>query len=206
MKHLFATALFAALVISSGAMCFGQERGLELNASVVGQQSCSVNSSMDALQLTVRLRYTNAGNQKLILYKGNRIFYQVFISRSREEAAARRYEMRATHARYDDAHPERIEGASPSSVFTVLPPGASYEATQVLLIPVARVGAGRVNVSIPTGEHVLYLQVSTWYESKKLAEDLRRRWNARGLLWTEPVASNAVGIVVDNRQPTAVCR
>ena len=206
MRFLFAPVVSLLLLFGDGAAAFGQERDLRLTTSIIGQQACSMNANLDALQLTLLLRYTNVGSRKLILYRGNRIFYQAFISRSKEEVAAQKYEMRTTHARYYDEQPEKIEGASPSSAFIVLSPGATYETRQVLNLPVAREGKGQFNVSIGAGEHLLYLTVSTWYESKKLADNLRERWRARGFLWVDPVASKLINFNVDQQRSTVICQ
>lgn len=205
MRRLFAPATILLLLFNS-LVAQGQERDLQLTASISGQATCAVSQSVDALRLTLQLRYTNVGKRKLILYKGNRLFFQIFVSRGSSDAQARRNELRATHSRYFDEQPERIISAAPGSVFTTLSPGASYEARQVISIPVARDGEGRFNVSIAAGEHVLNVAASTWYESKKLAEDLRERWRTRGYLWTDPVSSNAVTFVVDENRPTTACQ
>lgn len=205
MRRLFVPATILLLLFNS-LVAQGQERDLQLAASISGQATCAVSQSVDALRLTLQLRYTNVGRRKLILYKGNRLFFQIFVSRGSSEAQARRNELRTTHSRYFDEQPERIISAAPGSVFTTLSPGASYETRQVISIPVARDGEGRFNVSIAAGEHVLNVAASTWYESKKLAEDLRERWRTRGYLWTDPVSSNAVAFTVDNQRATTVCQ
>ena len=206
MRRLSAPATILLLLLGCCAEVFGQDTALQLTTNIISQRLCRVNSSNDALQVTLQLRYTNTGRQKLILYKGNRLFYQIFISSSREEAAARRTELRMTHARYYDEQPEKIVSPTPGSVFTILSPGSSYETRQVISVPVARDGVGRFNVSISAGEHVLHLTSSTWYESKKIAEDLRERWRGRGFLWTDPLASNSVTLVVDKTRPAVVCQ
>jgi hypothetical protein len=206
MRRLFAPAATAALLLfGAGARGFGQERDLQLTTSIIGQQACAVNAKLDALQLTLQLRYTNVGSRKLILYKGFRIFYQAFFSRSQEEAAAHKYELRTTHARFYDEQPEKIEGTVPGSAFTVLSPGSAYEIKQVLVVPVARETEPSVNSSIAAGEHILYLSVSTWYESKKLADSLRERWRGRGFLWTDTLSSRPVNFNVDNQRPAMTC-
>jgi hypothetical protein len=203
MRRLFVPVV---LLLFNYATVFGQENNLQLTTSIAGQRYCAVNASVDALQLTLQLKYTNTGSRKLILYKGNRLFYQIFVSRSGEEAAARRNELRTTHSRYFDEQPEKIAGSSPGSVFVTLSPGASYETRQVISLPVARDGNGLYNVSIPAGEHVLSVAASTWYESKKLGGDLRERWQSRGFLWTDPLVSNSISFVVDKNPPAVVCQ
>ncbi len=203
MRRLFAPVV---LLLFNCATVFGQENNLQLTTSIASQRYCAVNASVGALQLTLQLKYTNSGSRKLILYKGNRLFYQIFVSHSGEEAAARRNELRTTHSRYFDEQPEKIAGSSPGSVFITLSPGASYETRQIISLPVARDGKGLYNVSIPAGEHVLSVTTSTWYESKKLGGDLRERWHSRGFLWIDPLVSNSISFVVDKNLPAIVCQ
>src|SRR5947209_9389913 len=115
MRPLFLTAVFFLLSLncSSG---LSQERDLQLTANVINQQTCAINAGVDELSLTLQLRYANVGNRKLILYKGNQLFYQVFVSRTAAEAATRKYELHTSHARYYDVQPEKIAGDSPGSV------------------------------------------------------------------------------------------
>ena len=206
MRRLFASAAAILLLFGASALGFGQERDLQLTTNIVSQQVCMVNKKLDALQLTLQLRYTNRGSRKLILYKGFRIFYQAFISRSQEEAAAQKYELRTTHARFYDEQPEKIEGSVPGSAFIILSPGSVYEAKQVLVMPVTRDGEPLVNSSIAAGEHLLYLSVSTWYESKKLADSLRERWRGRGFLWTDTLASTSINFNVGHERPAMTCQ
>jgi hypothetical protein len=194
------------LLLFSFVMAQGQERELELTVSIRGQQSCMVSANLDSLRLTLRLRYTNVGRRKLILYKGNRLFFQIFISRGQAGVEARSSELRTTHSRFFDEQPEKIVASAPGSVFTTLSPGASYETEQLISVPVARDGVGRFNVSIGAGEHLLNVAASTWYESKKLADDLRERWRTNGYLWTDPLLSNGVAFVVDENRSAAACR
>ena len=206
MKRLFAPAIVLLLLFNC-APGFAQDNSLQLTPSITGQRYCAVNGNVDALQLTLSLRYTNTGNGKLILYKGNRFFYQIFVSRSREEAVARKNEFRTTHSRYFDEEPEKIMASAPSRVFTILSPGDSYETRQIVSVPVARDGGkGIYNVSIGAGEHVLSVTSSTWYESKKIAEQLRERWRSRGFLWTDPLASNSITFVVDRNRTAVACQ
>jgi hypothetical protein len=204
MRCLFAPATILLLLFNC-EIVFGQENDLQLTASITGERYCTLNGSVDFLQLTLRLKYMNTGSRKMILYKGNRLFYQVFVNRSNEDAAARKSELRTTHSRYFDEEPEKILGSAPGSVFTTISPGASYETRQIISLPVAHDGNGLYNVSIGAGEHVLSVAASTWYESKKIADTLRDRWRSRGLLWTNPLFSNPVTFVVDQNHQAIVC-
>lgn len=200
MKYFFATLLLLAGSIAA----FGQDREVEFNVSILEQQSCSANSITDILRLVIRLRYVNVSKRKLILYRGNRIFYQAIISRM-DETAIRRQEFRTSHAAYYDKQPEKIESKSPDSLFTILPPGASHDIRQTITVPLTKEGVGHVNVSIGAGEHLLNMVVSTWYESRKLGESLRERWRSKGVLLTDPLISNSVGFVVKAQDALPRC-
>lgn len=183
----------------------GQHRDLQLTLAIIEQESCVNGPQTDLLKLALRLRYTNVGKQKLILYRGNRIFYQAFVSRA-DATSPRSLEFRTSHAGYLDSQPEKIDTSTPGSAFITLSPGAAYETRQSVAIPVAAQGAGRVNVNIAAGEHLLSMTVSTWYESRKLAEGLRARWRERGFLLSEPLSSSAVRFVVGTGRASVACR
>ncbi|HYJ47090.1 MAG TPA: hypothetical protein VEV81_10795 [Pyrinomonadaceae bacterium] len=185
---------------------FGQGRDLQLATDIVGQRYCAVGAQVDALQLRLRLRYTNTGSQKLILYRGNKLFYQIFVGRNVEDLEDRRYETRTTHSRFYDEQPEKIDLPAPGSVFVTLPPGASYESEQVVALPVARGDHPRTSDTLAPGEHVLQMVVSTWYESKGLAQTLRERWQRRGFLWTDLLAAQGVNFQVAKNPSAVVCR
>lgn len=204
MRRLFVPA-GVLLLFCQAVLAQAQEPELQLTASIAEQTTCMVSPTIDALRLSVQLRYTNTGKRKLILYKGNRLFFQTFISRGGAETAAHRNELRTTHSRFFDEEPEKIVASAPGGVFTTISPGASYETRQLVSIPVARSGEAMFNVSIPAGEHVLNVATSTWYESKQLGDELRERWRTRGYLWTDPLISNAVAFVVDKNRATTAC-
>jgi len=202
--RIFLSAI--ALLLLCASLSAQEQRDLQLTARIMGKRYCAVSADVDALQITLRLRYANTGNQKLILYKGNKLFYQIFVSRDLQDAAARRYETRTTHSRYYDQQPERIDDAHPSSVFTVLAPGAAYEADQTITLPVAR-DEGKIQRDILfAGDHVLQVIVSTWYESKNLAQTLRERWQRRGFLWTDTLSTQALSFNVDKNRAAVVCQ
>lgn len=198
--------LSAALLLLSHATALGQGQDLQLTASIAGQRYCAVSAEIDALRLTLSLRYTNTGGGKIILYRGNRLFYQILVSRSPEEASARRYETRTTHSRFYDEQPEKIDAASPGGVFVTLSPGASYEAEQVIALPVVRNDSKPLRDTLAAGQHVLQVVVSTWYESKKLAQTLRERWQRRGFLWTDMLSAEALTFSVDKTRSATVCQ
>ncbi len=210
MRSLAATAVLMLLLSltanASGRQLNTPKRPLRLTVEIINQQYCAVSTGTDALRIRLRLRYTNAGDQKLILYRGKNLFYQTSVSRSASDAAIRRHEAFMTSAWYFDELPEKIEQPAPSRAFIILSPGAVHETEQVVAVPVVRQGGERVTGAVAAGGHVLQVTVSTWYESRALAQKLRERWLRSGLLWFEPVTSAPVSFSVAEGRPESSCR
>jgi len=175
---------------------------LRLGAEVVGRRYCPGERS-DILQVRVRLRYENAGRERLILYRGKNLFYQ---TRIRGASGGRQYEVVVLNSRYNDAHREAVNGPRPGGAFATLSPGGVYETEVVVGVAVPHVGdEGGANSILP-GEHTLQIVASTWYESKKLGEELRARWRGAGLLWVDPVATEPMKFTAGLGEQASACR
>jgi hypothetical protein len=211
LRRLFSSLLIALSVWANGsATCAAQTRAqespLSLDATIIGQSYCAVNPKLSTLQLRLRLRYTNMGAQKIILYKGHDLFYQARIRRAASGSVVRPYEVLTVNSRYFDEQPERIEQRSPGKVFTVLSPGASYERELMIGVGVVGEEAARGNNMLVAGEHTLYLIVSTWYQSRNLALQLRQQWQRKGFLWADPLVSTPLAFTVERPATNAPCR
>jgi hypothetical protein len=192
-------------------VCVAPARGIEgdagrpslaLEAEVVGRQYCAGNT-LNILQLRIRLRYRNAGGQKLILYRGKNLFYQ---TRIRGEAAGKPYEVVVLNSRYNDAQAESVNGRRPGAAFVALSPGEVYATEMVVGVGVSPGAGVRAVNSISPGEHTLQVVTSTWYESRKLGEELRGRWRGEGLLWLDPVATQPLRFTAAREAPASACR
>ena len=176
---------------------------LSLTAEVVGRRYCA-GDKLNILQLSIRLRYQNAGGRRLIVYRGKNFFYQTKVRGG--GGASRPYEVVVTNSRFNDAQAEDVGGRRPGGAFVTLAPGATYETTIVVGVGVTPGGSERLPNSIAPGEHTLQIIVSSWYESRKLAEELRGRWQGAGLLWIDPVATEPLKFVAGGEAPAAACR
>jgi hypothetical protein len=176
---------------------------LKLTAEIVGRRYCAGNR-LNILQLSVRLRYQNAGSQKLILYRGKNFFYQTRIRGG--AAQGKPYEVVVLNSRYNDALAEDVNTRRPGSAFITLPPGGTYEDGIVVGVAVTPAGSERVANSITPGEHTLQIIASSWYESRKLAEELRGRWQGSGLLWIDPAATQTMEFDAEGGVPATACR
>lgn len=167
-------------------------RPLSLAVEVIGSRYCAGDKGLGVLHLKLRLRYVNAGPEKLILYAGNNLFFQVFVAADGGATGPARYELKSTSARYVGRGPEKLEGSRPNGDFVTLPVGGAHETEVAVSLQVAPDGAPKSAGTIKPGEHRLMISTSTWYESKEVAERLRERWRRAGLLWSSPVSSKSV--------------
>jgi hypothetical protein len=172
---------------------------LQLTAEVVGRRYCA-GDSLNILQLTLRLRYRNAGGEKLLVYRGKNLFYLTRI----RGGAGKGYEVVVTNSRYNDAEAEALGERKPGGAFVTLRPGGAFESEVVVGVGVAR--GERLANTIAPGAHTLQVVTSSWYESRKLAEQLRERWRGSGLLWIDPVATRPLDFDAGLEAPAAPCR
>ena len=64
------------LLLAAASAAVAQPKPMVLTAEILSQRYCSAGGDALSLELSVRLRYTNVGKEKLILYKGHDLFYQ----------------------------------------------------------------------------------------------------------------------------------
>src|SRR5258707_2597234 len=200
--------LSGALVWLSPASANGQVKPakppLELTAEIIGQNYCAASSDALTLELNLKLRYRNAGNQRLILYRGHDLFYQ---TRVRSAAlGAQPYEVLFLNSRYFDREFESIDQAVPGKVFVSLSPGAVFERNLLVGISLVPDGDARGNSAIAPGDHTLQVVVSTWYKQRSLAEKLRKQWEPKGLLWFDPLVSPPVHFLAQRPSSPVPCK
>src|SRR5882672_5423097 len=178
---------------------------LELTAEIVSQSYCAVNANSSSVELKLKLRFRNLGNQKLILYKGHDLFYQTKI-RSAPGNPFGPYEVWVVNSRYFDEEVEAIDQPSPGKVFLTLPPGAVYLREIMIGVPLVTEKVERGDAAIRRGDHTLQLIVSMWYKSRSLAQKLRQEWQRKGLLWSDPLASPLIHFVAARPASLAPCK
>ena len=196
-------ALMLSLLVAPCARAAEPDDGqpLQLTAEVIGRRYCG-GEGLNILQLSVRLRYRNVGSRKLLVYRGKNLFYQTRI----RGGAGKPYEVLVTNSRYNDAEAEALGDRRPGPAFVTLRPGATYEAEVVVGVGVVPEGSRRFANTIAPGGHTLQVITSSWYESRRLAEELRERWRGSGLLWIDPVAAEPLHFDAGREPAAAPCR
>jgi hypothetical protein len=178
---------------------------IELTVQIVSQSYCAVNENSASLELKLKLRFRNIGNQKLILYKGHDLFYQTKI-RTASGNPSGPYEVWVVNSRYFDEEVEAIDQTSPSKVFITLSPGAAYSREMLIGVGVVSEGVNRGDSFIRAGDHTLQLIASTWYQSRAMAQKLRQEWQRKGLLWFDPLDSPPVRFVARRPRVLVPCK
>jgi hypothetical protein len=177
---------------------------LQLTAEIISQNYCAASSDALTLEINLKLRYRNVSNQKLILYRGHDLFYQTRIRGAGVGAQA--YEVLFLNSRYYDQEFESIDQAVPGKVFVSLSPGSVYGRNLLVGIALVPEGVERGNSAIAVGDHTLQLIVSTWYKQRSLAEKLRKQWEPKGLLWSDPLVSPPVHFLAHRPTSPLPCR
>lgn len=167
---------------------------VKLTTSIIEQSYCTNGD----VRLSLRFRYTNTGNEPIILPRYSFEFPRYTVSRNEKEAARHHYELDA-HAFFDTIvdQPFPTRGrVPPPGRFVVLEPGQSYE------VDTRPSGADLVirNSSVRrlrNGDHVLQISVMTWSEPIDLAEELTVAWREYGILWWQGVTSQPMPFKIE---------
>jgi hypothetical protein len=178
---------------------------LQLTAEVVEQRYCSIKPDKITLQLKLRVRYSNLGSDRLIIYQGHDLFYQIKV-RSDAATETRPYEVLLLNMHYFDEEFERIDASSPGRVFEKLAPKEFFERELITGVGVTDDDKAWSSTTVKPGRHTVHVIVSTWYQTPQLAEKLRQQWLRKGVLWTQPLSSVPVSFVIEKPTAAPLCR
>ena len=184
------TALLLLLITAHLASGVGVEAdgpALKLTTTVISQEYRR--GEISALKMRLRLRFANTGERTVILRKRCPVV-RYFVSRTAEDAAAQKYVTHGWFTLRPDAKDEPPDGAAPGEDFIILRKGESHEAESELTIVLSVDWKTRVR----EGDYVLQVKTLTWFDSVKVAQRLRERWQELGYLWSDGVTSEPMAI------------
>ena len=200
---------FAVIVLSQlflpSTLAAQSLRPLQLTAEIIEQRYCSINADKITLQLKLRVRYSNLGPDRLIIYQGHDLFYQIKV-RNDAAGGAQPYEVLLLNMHYFDEEFERIDASSPGKVFEKLAPKEFFERALLTGLGVTDDDKDRTSTTVRPGRHTVHVIVSTWYQTPQLAQKLKEQWQRKGVLWTQPLTSAPVSLVVDKPATPPPCR
>jgi hypothetical protein len=175
-----------------------QRDSLQLTTRIMGQQYCR-----GQLRMALQLKYTNIGNQTLILFKESTAVSQALVSLNLEDAKAERYEQDLQFTNNVISEERLRVDKVPGPDFVTLDPGSSFVADSKVIIFTAEATIG--SHGLTSGRYMLQLKVQTWYETEKLASQLRKSWKKTGVLWTADVTSMPMPFIVEIPQKAVYC-
>jgi hypothetical protein len=195
--------LCLALFISCASVSVkAQANDLQLSTEIIHKRYCVGGGELKdeaALQMKLRLTYTNKGQRPLILQKGSNLINWVLVSRTPEDLLAKRheYEMGVTWVTSGSGDVTE-DGAEPSTRFIILQPGGKY-------VIEGRTWIDDWNKYLSAGQHVLQVIVPTWSGTKEQADKLRSKWERTGLLWFGNASSEPMKFTIDKAPKTEQC-
>ena len=180
---------------------------LRLTMSLISSRYCREPGSDTSvnLRLKLRLRYTNVGQQPLILYKYDNTILRTMVSRDPADASNQRYVWDMSSTTVTGGKDVRTESAVPGTSFSVLTSGQYYEAEQETTVFVRGKSNGNESDGLAPGKYFLEVIVGTWPESLDLANLLRDRWQANGLLWSNALKSETMAFTIDGKRKEVNC-
>ena len=204
-KNLLTFAVIVLSQILLPVTLFAQTpRPLQLTAEIIEQKYCSSNHKI-TLQLKLRVRYTNLGSERLIIYQGHDLFYQIRV-RNDMANGTQPYEVLLLNMHYFDEEFERIDASSPGKVFEKLAPREVFERELVTGLGVTDDDSSGSSTTVRPGRHTVQVIVSTWYQTPQLAQKLREQWQRKGVLWTQPLYSIPISLVIEKPAVAPPCR
>ncbi|MFY9618421.1 MAG: hypothetical protein WAM70_06915 [Pyrinomonadaceae bacterium] len=205
-KNLLSVAvILLSQIFLPGTLAAQSPQTLQLTAEVIEQRYCSINPDKITLQLKLRVRYSNLGAERLIIYQGHDLFYQIKV-RSDAAGGAPPYEVLLLNMHYFDEEFERIDASSPGKVFEKLAPKEVFERELITGLGVTDHDKDRSSTTVKPGRHTVHVIVSTWYQTPQLAVKLREQWQRKGVLWSQPLTSVPVSLVIEKPAAAPPCR
>ncbi len=175
---------------------------LRLTTTEVSRKYRQHNDGKDGLNIKLKLRFTNIGNQPIILNKRDILLTETFIVPKDERDEYLYGSILACNlVAYDENRFKQLAGSRPNSLFAVLSPGESFETQDEVFARVTRGDAPRESNALSAGEYFLIVSVSTWDGGEQdLAEKLRRKWQRFGYLWSNSIKSEAMPLVIEKER------
>lgn len=168
---------------------------LRLGLSIVERGYCS----NDQLCLTLRLTFTNVGDQPIILDKNSSVIGRHMVSRSLKAAAAKKY-VENVSPFLDAMSVLRINASPDASLFVTLALGESLSVEKKLDLFVYDGNKENEDLLHP-GDYYLEVVVLTWYYPQTLKAEARKEWKQKGYLWTDPIKSGPLSFNVEKHRP-----
>lgn len=170
---------------------------LKLTTSIVDEHYCADGR----LHYSLSFKFTNAGQQSVILDRFRPVVSGYMISGSERAASARKFQAHARTLLGLDEEGMDSQSNLDESRFIVLELGNSYEVTEKFSLSIKDHQGRRLR----SGRHFLQVVVLTWYHPRTSNIEWREKWRQKGYLWSDSLSSDPMPFVVPNRLSVSDC-
>jgi hypothetical protein len=146
-------------------------------------------------------KFTNTAGKKVILRKFKPVVSRYMVSRSSEDAFARKYETDARILIGLEETSTNVEGRLDESQFTLLDVGESYEVTERFSLSY-KDDKGK---PLQPGTHLLQVVVPTWYDHGISNIEWREKWRDKGYLWSDSLVSDLMPFLIAKKPTLSEC-
>lgn len=210
MRCLFRSVILAGCVVTALFVepCRGQrsvlgdtesDAKLQLTTTLIDARYCSSTH----LELRLRLDFANVGKRPIILYKNSSVIGAYKISRDERSAEQKKYEVNVAPMKtFSDSG---LQLSRPNeSMFTILNANQVHSIEKTMALPISR------TPDIPSdypgaGDHVLQLNIWTWYYQPPMVQEFRKKWSRKGYLWSASVLSSPMPFTIASNPQVVNC-
>lgn len=172
---------------------------LQLSTSVVEQRYCSDGR----VRFQLRLDFTNAGKQPVVLDKRSSTIPKYLVSRDAKAAGVKKFQAKIERLIGLNSSGMSLESTLDESSFLTLKPGETYSLTKPISFLIAR--TGDKEGSIRAENHVLQIVVVTWYYPRFSNVKAREQWRQKGYVWSDDITSLPMPFNIEKQHMGVMC-
>jgi len=180
---------------------------LKLSATLLSQYYChEPGSDQVEVVLKVRLKFANAGDCPVILYRKSDRLLRLSRSRTFSDALASRYEDASSFTE-PFTFPHIVSGTEsfpPQNYFVVMRPDEPYFLNTILSFSYC-LRPRRGCSAMEPGEHYAQAVYATWKEALSVGKRLRALWEPFGYLWIEALPMEPLRFEVATPTSIGIC-
>jgi hypothetical protein len=202
LSHFWLLAtLLGGLLLPASSESTDDSQPLKATIQVVSQKYCQKDKGYTIIQ-NLRVHVANRTSEKIIVKRSG--VYEPYVARDLESLSKGVYEY---HPNFDWTVEglQEPQAKAPGSQFAILAPGDSFETEAEFGFGVGMPGLSPAQGSLPPGNHVLQLMISTWdYHAKP--EEMKKSWEAFGRLVYKPIKTEPLAIFLPQDPKLETCK
>lgn len=186
------------------------QRNNEIRLEVVIEQLdfCEGDQEVYTTHLKLKLRYTNLGAQKIILYRPRKPIgiTKAYVASDNLALEEKRYQSVLEYDTFGLPKTAPSSKQPDAENFILLDAGNSFEIPATLAVPVRFDFHLQIPGTVSSGDHVISVEVADWPFSEEAGRSLGRAWANLGDLLYEPLISLPVYIRIPDKVQVRDCQ